>query len=182
MSEDVKTKIHQMIDTITNESVLQMVSEDITYYAQDADIIDELNDSQLEELNTAIFEADNNETLLGVVSRLRRSVRKSPDLQIKTTKNQSPPYSVTPHSSSHYYTNNPLPSLQSLPSPGYYEYNPASASSPAAKTILLHDSRVSTTETHYSAGAQALQIQTASLSSRCGFPAAVAAEAVTGLP
>ncbi len=63
MSEDVKTKIHQMIDTITNESVLQMVSEDITYYAQDADIIDELNDSQLEELNTAIFEADNNETV-----------------------------------------------------------------------------------------------------------------------
>ena len=63
MSEDVKTKIHQMIDTITNESVLQMVSEDITYYAQEADIIDELSDSQLEELNKAIFEADNNETV-----------------------------------------------------------------------------------------------------------------------
>ena len=63
MSEDVKTKIHEMIDTITNESVLQMVSEDITYYAQEADIIDELNDSQLEELNTAIYEADNNETV-----------------------------------------------------------------------------------------------------------------------
>ena len=62
MSEDVKTKIHQMIDTITDQSVLQMVAEDIQYYAANKDIVDELDAEQMRELDNAISEADNNET------------------------------------------------------------------------------------------------------------------------
>lgn len=62
MSEDVKTKIHQMIDTITDNSVLQMVAEDIQYYAGTTDIVDELNAKQLQELDEAISEVDNNDT------------------------------------------------------------------------------------------------------------------------
>ena len=62
MSEDVKTKIHQMIDTITDQSVLQMVAEDIQYYADNKDVVDELNAEQRRELDDAISETDNNET------------------------------------------------------------------------------------------------------------------------
>ncbi len=62
MSEDVKTKIHQMIDTITDQSVLQMVAEDIQYYAGKTDIVDELDAKQVSELYDAISEADNNDT------------------------------------------------------------------------------------------------------------------------
>lgn len=62
MSEDVKNRIHEMIDTITDQSVLQMVAEDIQYYAGNKDIVDELDAEQLRELDNAIREADNNET------------------------------------------------------------------------------------------------------------------------
>ena len=67
MNEDVKTKIHQMIDTITNESVLQMVSDDIEYYTQTKDIVDELNNEQLQELDDAISDVDNNESTTGMI-------------------------------------------------------------------------------------------------------------------
>ena len=62
MSEDVKTKIHEMIDAITDQSVLQMVAEDIQYYAANKDIVDELDAKQVSELDDAISEADNNDT------------------------------------------------------------------------------------------------------------------------
>lgn len=63
MSEDVKTKIHQMIDTITDESLLQLVAEDVQYYANDVDIADELDAKQTRELDDAISEADNNDVI-----------------------------------------------------------------------------------------------------------------------
>ncbi len=51
-----------MIDTITDQSVLQMVAEDIQYYADNKDVVDELNAEQRRELDDAISETDNNET------------------------------------------------------------------------------------------------------------------------
>jgi hypothetical protein len=63
MSDKLKSKIYQLIDSIEDENVLQMLMEDVTYYTNKKDIIDELNEEQLEELDKAILEADNNETI-----------------------------------------------------------------------------------------------------------------------
>ncbi|CAN5327166.1 hypothetical protein BH20BAC1_BH20BAC1_24960 [soil metagenome] len=62
MSEGVKSKIYQLIDSIEDENILQMVMEDVAYYAGNKDITDELSKEQLKELDEAISEADNNET------------------------------------------------------------------------------------------------------------------------
>ena len=62
MSKEVKSKIHQLIDTIEDENILQMVMEDVTYYANNKDITSELTEEQLKELDEAISEADRNET------------------------------------------------------------------------------------------------------------------------
>jgi len=40
-----------------------MVMEDVAYYASNKDITDELNEEQSKELDEAISEADNNETI-----------------------------------------------------------------------------------------------------------------------
>lgn len=63
MSKEVKSKIHRLIDSIENENILQMVMEDVAYYADHKDITDELSKEQLKELDEAISEADNNETI-----------------------------------------------------------------------------------------------------------------------
>ena len=63
MSKEVKSKIYQLIDSIDDENILQMVVEDVTYYASNKDITNELSKKQLKELDEAISEVDNNETL-----------------------------------------------------------------------------------------------------------------------
>jgi hypothetical protein len=63
MSKEVKSKIYQLINTIEDENVLQMIMEDVAYYVSNRDIVDELNTEQQKELNEAISEADNNETV-----------------------------------------------------------------------------------------------------------------------
>lgn len=63
MSEKVKSKIYQLLDSIEDESILQMVMEDVAFYASNKDIIDELSEEQLKELDEAISEIDNNETI-----------------------------------------------------------------------------------------------------------------------
>ena len=63
MAEDIKAKIYRLVDAIEDESILQMVAEDISYYTADKDMIDDLNEDQKQELNDAICEADNNETI-----------------------------------------------------------------------------------------------------------------------
>jgi hypothetical protein len=63
MSKEVKSKIYQLVDTIEDENILRMIMEDIVYYASNKDIVDELNEEQREELDEAISEADNNETM-----------------------------------------------------------------------------------------------------------------------
>ena len=64
MSNEVKSKIYQLIDSIEDENILQMVMEDVVYYAGKKDITDELSKEQLGELDESISEADNNETIV----------------------------------------------------------------------------------------------------------------------
>ena len=63
MNEEVRSKIYRLVDSIEDENVLQMVMEDVAYYAGKKDIIDDLDADQLKELNEAVTEADNNETI-----------------------------------------------------------------------------------------------------------------------
>ena len=63
MRENVKFEIHKLIDSIEDETVLQMLAEDIAYYASKKDIVDDLNKDQQQELNEAIAEANNGETI-----------------------------------------------------------------------------------------------------------------------
>ena len=62
MSKEVKSKLYSLVDTIEDENILQMVMEDVAYYASDKDVAAELTKEQLKELDEAISEADNNET------------------------------------------------------------------------------------------------------------------------
>ena len=63
MNEDIKNKIHDLIDSIDDEITLNCVMEDVHYYAKTSDIIDDLSVTQKKELNEAIKETDNNETI-----------------------------------------------------------------------------------------------------------------------
>jgi hypothetical protein len=63
MNNEVKSKIYQVVNSIEDENVLQMVMEDIVYYTDKKGIIDELNEEELKELDKAISEADNNKTI-----------------------------------------------------------------------------------------------------------------------
>jgi len=63
MSKEVKSKIQQMVEGIEDEAVLNQVMEDVAFYASKKDIVDELNPGQVKELEEAIKEADNKETI-----------------------------------------------------------------------------------------------------------------------
>ena len=63
MSKAVKTKIYQLLDGIEDEAVLNQVMEDVAFYATKKDIVDQLALDQLKELDKAIEEADNKETI-----------------------------------------------------------------------------------------------------------------------
>lgn len=63
MSKAVKTKIYQLLEGIEDEAVLNQVMEDVAFYATKKDAVDELNAKQLKELDKAIEEADNKETI-----------------------------------------------------------------------------------------------------------------------
>ena len=63
MNKAVKAKIYQMPEGIEDESVLNQVMEDVAFYATKKDVVDELNTDQLNELDKAIAEADNKETI-----------------------------------------------------------------------------------------------------------------------
>lgn len=63
MGKAVKSKIIQLLESIEDDSVLNQVMDNVAFYASKKDIIDELNPAQLEELDKAIKEADNNKTI-----------------------------------------------------------------------------------------------------------------------
>lgn len=52
-----------MLEDINDETILNQVMEDVAFYSGKKDITDELTPQQLEELDTAINEADSNETI-----------------------------------------------------------------------------------------------------------------------
>ena len=63
MSKEVKSKIYKMIDSIEDEKTLQMVMEDVAYYTSGNEVADELTKEQLQELDEAISQAENDETI-----------------------------------------------------------------------------------------------------------------------
>jgi TRAP-type C4-dicarboxylate transport system substrate-binding protein len=63
MSKTVKSKIYQMLDEIEDENVLNQLMEDVAFYATKKDIVDNLSPAQQKELDKAIQEADNKETI-----------------------------------------------------------------------------------------------------------------------
>ena len=63
MSKAVKSKIVQMLEGIEDETILNQVMEDVAFYATKKDIVDQLTPGQLKELDKAIEEADNKETI-----------------------------------------------------------------------------------------------------------------------
>lgn len=63
MSEVVKSKIHQLLATIKDESILVQVMEDVMFYASKNKIIESLSPRQLNELDVAIAEVEKNETI-----------------------------------------------------------------------------------------------------------------------
>jgi len=63
MSKAMKSKIYKMLEEIKDENVLNQVMEDVAFYATKKDIVEDLSPAQLKELDKAIEEADNKETI-----------------------------------------------------------------------------------------------------------------------
>ena len=63
MSEVVKSKIHQLLATIDDESILVQVMEDVMFYASKDETVESLSPRQLNELDLAIAELGKNETI-----------------------------------------------------------------------------------------------------------------------
>ena len=63
MSEVVKSKIHQLLATIDDESILVQVMEDVMFYASKDETVESLSPRQLNELDLAIAEVGKNETI-----------------------------------------------------------------------------------------------------------------------
>ena len=52
-----------MLEGIDDNTILNQVMEDVAFYTSKEDVVDELNTDQLNELDKAIAEADNKETI-----------------------------------------------------------------------------------------------------------------------
>lgn len=52
-----------MLESIEDEAVLNQLMEDVAFYASKKDIADELSSKQLKELDKAIEEVENKETI-----------------------------------------------------------------------------------------------------------------------
>ncbi len=64
MSKAEKSKrIYELLKGIEDEVVLDQVMEDVAFYADKKDIVDNLNADQLKDLDKAIEEANNNEAV-----------------------------------------------------------------------------------------------------------------------
>jgi CRISPR/Cas system CMR-associated protein Cmr5 small subunit len=63
MNKVVKTKISGLLEEIDDEAVLNLLMEEVSFYASKKDIVDGLDERQLKELDEAIEEADNKETI-----------------------------------------------------------------------------------------------------------------------
>lgn len=59
----LKEEVLQMISSITNEQLLELVKADIEYFNKEEDILDELNFRDKEELLNLVNEPDEKDTL-----------------------------------------------------------------------------------------------------------------------
>ena len=64
MTQDIKFKIIKILDGSDEESILIQVMEDVAFYAEEKDIIDDLSASQLKDLDDAINQANNKDVIL----------------------------------------------------------------------------------------------------------------------
>jgi hypothetical protein len=64
MAQEIKFKIIKILDSIEEEDVLIQVMEDVAFYAEGKDIIDDLSASQLKDLDYAINQANNKDVVL----------------------------------------------------------------------------------------------------------------------
>lgn len=63
MRTELKDKIHNMVNTIEDEETLNQVMEDVAFYASKTDEVGSLSQSQLQELDVAMKEADDNKVV-----------------------------------------------------------------------------------------------------------------------
>lgn len=63
MSKTLKSKIHELLEEIDDNNVLNQVMENVAFSATKNDIVDELDATQLGALDKAIEEANQNETI-----------------------------------------------------------------------------------------------------------------------
>lgn len=63
MTASIKTKIYQLLEDINDETILNQVMEDISFYASKNDVTETLTAEQLNELNLALIEGDTGDTL-----------------------------------------------------------------------------------------------------------------------
>ncbi|MBX9783929.1 MAG: hypothetical protein K2X48_11630 [Chitinophagaceae bacterium] len=63
MSSPLKQKIYKLLENIEDDAILNQVMEDVAFYASGQDVVDSLSSKQLKELDEAISEADNGETI-----------------------------------------------------------------------------------------------------------------------
>ena len=64
MTQDIKFKIIKILDGSDEESILIQVMEDVAFYAEEKDIIDDLSASQLKDLDYAINQENNKDVIL----------------------------------------------------------------------------------------------------------------------
>ena len=63
MQNEVKAKIYKLLKEIDDEVALNYLMEEAAFYASKKDIVDNLDKQQLEELDKAISEAENGDTI-----------------------------------------------------------------------------------------------------------------------
>lgn len=63
MSKKIKSKILQLLDNIDDNNIPNQVMEDVSFYANEKDITDDLTPTQWRELDRAIAEADKLEVI-----------------------------------------------------------------------------------------------------------------------
>ncbi len=63
MNNKIKSKIYELIETIDDKNILAQVMKDVNFYVDQLDITDELSSGQLKELDLAIAEANDKQTI-----------------------------------------------------------------------------------------------------------------------
>jgi hypothetical protein len=63
MADSTKEKIYQLLSDIEDENVLNQLMQDVSFYASRNDSVNELTPNQMQELDMAIKEADERDTI-----------------------------------------------------------------------------------------------------------------------